>query len=909
MGDVAGTLEWGSGLTTGTTPYIALTSTGSVGIGTTSPLTSLHISGSTSSGVDPVVLVQGGSTTDATSGAAIQFMGYITAQTADWYGAQINNVATGVGVDYSQALAFYTNPGSTRTGLTEKMRILANGNVGIGTTTPTGVLSIYSPSSTANVTAYGIYESGALTATDTSGVFYGESISPSLNVSTTVSNLFGSYIIPQNAGTGVATNIYGLDAQPENTSSGTAGSLYGVYAVPTKTGTGPVTSMYGLYGNCSNNNATGAVTNCYELYLDTPGTTGTITNQYGVYQNTSSVINYLAGKVGLGTTAPGYLLDIRNNSGANELHVSGDNADDGAYLMGLTAGAYLSGDVAYNGSQWVAKSTAASIIYAGTAGIQFYTNAGLTATTTYAPTGVMVITTTGSVGIGTVAPGYPLEVFANSSNWAGLFTNAASSSAAYAYFADGAGYGAYIDAGSNASSSTYALDVSKQGSAYLYVRGDGDVVIDGTAPVGNFTVYGGTYITSSLVTNGCLAATAGGGYTCGGYNFYDNGNADIDGALYTGAVEQYYGNYIYPGCNGNSCSSNFQTSYALEADGRYGLYINTGLGVAGGITAGSTVIVGSSDYYGNGDIYMSYSNTYMSTVLGWNGSTYNPTFNSIASATSITASGGGTVIAADNGNIRGGYLVSDNDVYCATCGGWLNGNLGISDVRLKRDIEPVDGGLETIMQLKPVSFYWKKEDRNKTLVTSEDKKARNYGFIAQDVEKVLPDIVNYTGPTPEGVKKQYADEPKKGWLGINYNGFIAPTVKAVQELYGKWSADHNTLAKLQADNDDLRKQLQALQAEVKLLDKAKSAGLDQDSETVKGKGLLKGISWKVPGSKDVSPHADIANAAPAGIANDHLLLMIAGGFGCLTLLGFCAMGGFVFAARREMKKIRKAMKK
>ena len=77
-----------------------------------------------------------------------------------------------------------------------------------------------------------------------------------------------------------------------------------------------------------------------------------------------------------------------------------------------------------------------------------------------------------------------------------------------------------------------------------------------------------------------------------------------------------------------------------------------------------------------------------------------------------------------------------------------------SDRRLKDEIEDL-AGRRVIEKLKPKSFTWKK--------TGKD----GMGFIAQDIEKVLPDLVE-------------ADE--EGMRAVNYLDIIAPLVDNVQEL-------------------------------------------------------------------------------------------------------------------------------
>ena len=77
-----------------------------------------------------------------------------------------------------------------------------------------------------------------------------------------------------------------------------------------------------------------------------------------------------------------------------------------------------------------------------------------------------------------------------------------------------------------------------------------------------------------------------------------------------------------------------------------------------------------------------------------------------------------------------------------------------SDITLKEDIVNIDSALETIKQLQGKSFTWKAGG------------AKGFGLIAQDVEKIIPDIVT----TNDGIK------------GINYINIIAFLIEAVKDL-------------------------------------------------------------------------------------------------------------------------------
>ena len=91
----------------------------------------------------------------------------------------------------------------------------------------------------------------------------------------------------------------------------------------------------------------------------------------------------------------------------------------------------------------------------------------------------------------------------------------------------------------------------------------------------------------------------------------------------------------------------------------------------------------------------------------------------------------------------------------------------VSDRRLKQDIENVNFGLNEIMQLSPKSYHLKSQDNlSGENVTTLRKR---YGFIAQEVQPILPDTITGT-------------ETETEYLGLDYNGVLAVAVKAIQEL-------------------------------------------------------------------------------------------------------------------------------
>jgi len=110
-------------------------------------------------------------------------------------------------------------------------------------------------------------------------------------------------------------------------------------------------------------------------------------------------------------------------------------------------------------------------------------------------------------------------------------------------------------------------------------------------------------------------------------------------------------------------------------------------------------------------------------------------------------------------------------------GGYFQGNVGIgvvvptvkldvdgsvnatsflysSDERLKKDIQPISG-LDNILKLQGLSFEWKNNNQSEI------------GLIAQDVEKVYPELVS--------------TNPNTGFKSVKYGNLVAPLIEAIKE--------------------------------------------------------------------------------------------------------------------------------
>lgn len=110
-----------------------------------------------------------------------------------------------------------------------------------------------------------------------------------------------------------------------------------------------------------------------------------------------------------------------------------------------------------------------------------------------------------------------------------------------------------------------------------------------------------------------------------------------------------------------------------------------------------------------------------------------------------TTGSGGTGVEADANN-ESGYALLANLYFVGGYAGWAGyfnadvfcgGTYFGSDKRLKKEITPLNNAINIVMNLKPVSFYY---DTEKYPLAGFEER-RRYGFIAQDVEQVLPELV------------------------------------------------------------------------------------------------------------------------------------------------------------------------
>lgn len=116
-----------------------------------------------------------------------------------------------------------------------------------------------------------------------------------------------------------------------------------------------------------------------------------------------------------------------------------------------------------------------------------------------------------------------------------------------------------------------------------------------------------------------------------------------------------------------------------------------------------------------------------------------------------------------------------------------------SDIRLKTDIVPLGPSLAKVTALRPISFRMKDKPSH-----------TEFGFAAQDVEKIYPELV------------VTADDDMKS-LSLNYIGLIAPMTQAITELNAKADRLAAENARIKAAQRRTERELATLAADMQAL--------------------------------------------------------------------------------------------
>jgi hypothetical protein len=144
-----------------------------------------------------------------------------------------------------------------------------------------------------------------------------------------------------------------------------------------------------------------------------------------------------------------------------------------------------------------------------------------------------------------------------------------------------------------------------------------------------------------------------------------------------------------------------------------------------------------------------------------------------------------------------------------TAGGYFIGGLFcdaftvFSDQKLKNEVQTEGDITSKIMQLRPVNYMLKQGDKKYNF-----SKALQHGFIAQEMEKVFPELVVNVRHQAPGNNDSDVEDIK----GVNYVGLISVLTRGMQEQQQTIQSQDEKIASMEKDMEAMKKAIQNLSA-------------------------------------------------------------------------------------------------
>ena len=282
------------------------------------------------------------------------------------------------------------------------------------------------------------------------------------------------------------------------------------------------------------------------------------------------------------------------------------------------------------------------------------------------------------------------------------------------------------------------------------IQATSSLVSQGTlaAPVGVVTIMSGEQASyAGIVTAQLFKSTVTGAapFIVASDTKVTNLNADLLDGLDTSSTDQS-GNSVVIRSGGDFSAKNVTLSARLSADN-----------------------VVSGKYYKVGDnVFLSEAANgvvRLSNYQSYDGAT--TTVNSATVGSGLELSGQTFRVYKHNGSTTITNLLSIDASGNGTFAGEVTAN---SDERIKTNIKTIENGLDKVLQLRGVEY-----DRT-------DIEKHQIGVIAQEVEKVIPDVVN---------------ENEDGLKSVAYGNLVAVLIEAVKDLKGE-------ITELRAELDELK---------------------------------------------------------------------------------------------------------
>ena len=121
-----------------------------------------------------------------------------------------------------------------------------------------------------------------------------------------------------------------------------------------------------------------------------------------------------------------------------------------------------------------------------------------------------------------------------------------------------------------------------------------------------------------------------------------------------------------------------------------------------------------------------------------------------------------------------------------------NGIDELSDERWKKDVVQIEDALQKVLAMKGVYYNWKTDEFPENKFTNK----HQVGFIAQELEKILPEVVN---------------TDSKGYKSVMYGHVVALLVEAIKDLESQLEEKTTSLEEKTKEIDDIKASLEEIQ--------------------------------------------------------------------------------------------------
>jgi len=155
---------------------------------------------------------------------------------------------------------------------------------------------------------------------------------------------------------------------------------------------------------------------------------------------------------------------------------------------------------------------------------------------------------------------------------------------------------------------------------------------------------------------------------------------------------------------------------------------------------------------------------------------------------SVWSTSGSTTFYS-SGNVAIGTNSAAQELAVAGDIGLTGEIVGISDVRVKKNINAIPNAMDIVKALNPVTYEYRNEDFSAMSLPE----GKQFGLIAQEVESVVPEMVT-----------AHSSANNMALKGINYNELIPVLTKAIQEQSTLIETQQKMLEDQQKQIDELK---------------------------------------------------------------------------------------------------------